>query len=424
MSATEEAGADTTGMKRQVSAGALEHKENGAVEGLEQHLVDSGLLAAFESALLSACAQQISSDDLFAHVAKSINRFGRQWEAGYIDQSRHRRWYRAAQRRRSTLQPHPPDDKDRRAPGERFVRPSLKPRVVDTHGSAIVLQSHMRGYLSRQHQLLRHESATQIQRYARGLRGRKTGHHTRRRRDSATELQRNFRGYLTRKHANKQHNAATQIQSVHRGGRTRAHQQMSQDAAVVIQAYQRGISARRRVQIIIQGDGSSDPVILSGIIDDPSMGPEQHVAAVRIQAYHRGSVSRQRVGRMPSCAVLIQALARGYIIRGAARRAESEAAAKIQALQRGASGRSRVRGLTRSATLIQALARGFLLRWSDTQQAAAKSLQRIFRGHRARAELEAQRAAAIKIQARIRGRQSRKRQRHHGQPMFASKAEI
>ena len=350
-----------------------------AADNYERRLVNSGILAAFESAMMDAASKKVGAGDLMVFLAKQIEQFGRQWNAGYIDKRRFRKGFRAAkdqakeeqeqelEDRQSTFAPTRPEGAKRagtRPPNGRLMmepggnhrdRAATKLQAIQRgrvtrtkashqHTSANHLQRHYRGYSARIQMNNRHEAAVKLQAIHRGraLRIERTQQHV-----SANHLQRHYRGYTIRRNvrekeaiviAERHSDASSKIQALHRGRAARRETEYmrmmnefsGQDnisAAEKVQAMHRGRIARREVEFMKMTQEFS--------------GEDSISAAEKVQAMHRGRIARREVEFMKmtnefsgedniSAAEKVQAMQRGRIAR---REVEEMKLAKLKLLE-------------------------------------------------------------------------------------------
>ena len=134
------------------------------------------------------------------------------------------------------------------------------------------------------------------------------------------------------------------------------------------------------------------------VADMVAAGSEADMAAARIQARVRGSRDRAELAAMGGAAVLIQAQARGRLVRNAILDAEEAdwAATKVQAAFRGHVGRAEF--MARAESRIDELADQRL-----REEQAATAIQAAYHGLRPRRDFAETVAAVVAIQAHARG---------------------
>ena len=200
-----------------------------ATENYEKRLVNSGILAAFESAMMDAASKKVGSGDLLVFLAKQIEQFGRQWNAGYIDKRRFRKGFRTAKElslmqrqqeiedaemersgeERSSFAPMRPEGRKR--PGSRPMNGRIKSANDPNHDAATKLQALHRGRTARVEHDKRQQSAAKLQALHRGRTSRLTSVQQQK---SANHLQRHYRGYVARKELKEKKVVATIRQPV------------------------------------------------------------------------------------------------------------------------------------------------------------------------------------------------------------------
>ena len=365
-----------------------------AADNYERRLVNSGILAAFESAMMDAASKKVGAGDLMVFLAKQIEQFGRQWNAGYIDKRRFRKGFRAAkdqakeeqeqelEDRQSTFAPTRPEGAKRagtRPPNGRLMmepggnhhdRAATKLQAIQRgrvtrtkashqHTSANHLQRHYRGYSARIQMNNRHEAAAKLQAIHRGraLRIERTQQHV-----SANHLQRHYRGYTIRRNvrekeaiviAERHSDASSKIQALHRG--RAARREMEYMRMMNEFSGQDNISAAEKVQAMHRGRAARREVEYMKMMNEFS-GEDSISAAEKVQAMHRGRIARREVEYMKmmnefsgedsiSAAEKVQAMHRGRIARREVEFMKMtnefsgedniSAAEKVQAMQRG-----------------------------------------------------------------------------------------
>ena len=208
--------------------------------------------------------------------------------------------------------------------------------------------------------------------------------------DAVTKIQAGIRGYQTRKHVRGKEVSGYGVQmgnhTAHIGPEAKHLDSLNEheaQAASRIQAGVRGYQARKE-------------------------GKTKAEAATKIQAGVRGYKTRKDVKAKAEAATKIQASIRGYKTRKEIN-AQAEAATKIQAGIRGYKTRKDVKSKADAATKIQAGIRGYKTRKDVKSKAdAATKIQAGIRGYKTRKDINAQNQAATKIQAGIRGYTARK----------------
>ena len=350
-----------------------------AADNYERRLVNSGILAAFESAMMDAASKKVGAGDLMVFLAKQIEQFGRQWNAGYIDKRRFRKGFRAAkdqakeeqeqelEDRQSTFAPTRPEGAKRagtRPPNGRLMmepggnhhdRAATKLQAIQRgrvtrtkashqHTSANHLQRHYRGYSARIQMNNRHEAAAKLQAIHRGraLRIERTQQHV-----SANHLQRHYRGYTIRRNvrekeaiviAERHSDASSKIQALHRG--RAARREMEYMRMMNEFSGQDNISAAEKVQAMHRGRAARREVEYMKMMNEFS-GEDSISAAEKVQAMHRGRIARREVEFMKmtnefsgedniSAAEKVQAMQRGRIAR---REVEEMKLAKLKFLE-------------------------------------------------------------------------------------------
>ena len=231
-------------------------------ENYENRLVSSGILAAFENAMIMAAAKNIAAGDMLVYLAKQIEQYGRQWDAGYIDKRRFRNGYREAR--------------------DAIKLEEERLKSASTHAKAIIP-----------------ERPEGLPRSKQG--GRRTIHENRSNK-SAVTIQSQWRGRKARSHVKHSHNAASKIQAVHRGKVTRTKVRAHRErhiAARHIQRIHRGKSARRKTTRR----------------KDNKVRHQEHSSVSKIQALRRGQVERRELENQKKAATAIQAAHRGKILR-------------------------------------------------------------------------------------------------------------
>jgi len=178
--------------------------------------------------------------------------------------------------------------------------------------------------------------------------------------------------------------AATKIQAQIRGNQVRNQLEQMDSAALMIQSQVRGMQTRARVR---QEQGTLN---------------EKELAATKIQAQVRGIQVRDRLEEMDEAAVRIQSQVRGIQTRGKLQKTEQQdAAIVIQAQVQGIHANSKpkietLNGLGTPEQLDMKLA-------NQTRTFAAAKIQAQVRGMQTRDRIEAMENAAVSIQARARG---------------------
>ena len=211
-----------------------------ATENYEKRLVNSGILAAFESAMMDAASKKVGSGDLLVFLAKQIEQFGRQWNAGYIDKRRFRKGFRTAKElslmqrqqeiedaemersgeERSSFAPMRPEGRKR--PGSRPMNGRIKSANDPNHDAATKLQALHRGRTAR----VEHDKRQQ----------------------SAAKLQALHRGRAARSESNSRHQSAAKLQALHRGRTSRLTSVQQQKSANHLQRHYRGYVARKELK--------------------------------------------------------------------------------------------------------------------------------------------------------------------------------
>jgi hypothetical protein len=327
-----------------------------ATENYEKRLVNSGILAAFESAMMDAASKKVGSGDLLVFLAKQIEQFGRQWNAGYIDKRRFRKGFRTAKElslmqrqqeiedaemersgeERSSFAPMRPEGRKR--PGSRPMNGRIKSANDPNHDAATKLQALHRGRTAR----VEHDKRQQ----------------------SAAKLQALHRGRAARSESNSRHQSAAKLQALHRGRAARYESNSRHQSAAKLQALHRGRAARYESN-------------------------SRHQSAAKLQALHRGRAARYESN------------------------SRHQSAAKLQALHRGRAARYESNSRHQSAAKLQALHRGRISRLTSVQQQkSANHLQRHYRGYVARKELKEK-----KVVATIRQPVVSERDMHVGSPV-------
>jgi hypothetical protein len=253
-----------------------------ATENYEKRLVNSGILAAFESAMMDAASKKVGSGDLLVFLAKQIEQFGRQWNAGYIDKRRFRKGFRTAKElslmqrqqeiedaemersgeERSSFAPMRPEGRKR--PGSRPMNGRIKSANDPNHDAATKLQALHRGRTAR----VEHDKRQQ----------------------SAAKLQALHRGRAARSESNSRHQSAAKLQALHRGRAARYESNSRHQSAAKLQALHRGRAARYESN-------------------------SRHQSAAKLQALHRGRISRLTSVQQQKSANHLQRHYRGYVAR-------------------------------------------------------------------------------------------------------------
>ena len=438
-----------------------------AADNYERRLVNSGILAAFESAMMDAASKKVGAGDLMVFLAKQIEQFGRQWNAGYIDKRRFRKGFRAAkdqakeeqeqelEDRQSTFAPTRPEGAKRagtRPPNGRLMmepggnhhdRAATKLQAIQRgrvtrtkashqHTSANHLQRHYRGYSARIQMNNRHEAAAKLQAIHRGraLRIERTQQHV-----SANHLQRHYRGYTIRRNvrekeaiviAERHSDASSKIQALHRG--RAARREMEYMRMMNEFSGQDNISAAEKVQAMHRGRAARREVEYMKMMNEFS-GEDSISAAEKVQAMHRGRIARREVEYMKmmnefsgedsvSAAEKVQAMHRGRIARREVEYMKMmnefsgedsiSAAEKVQAMHRGRIARREVEFMKMTQEFS-----------GEDSISAAEKVQAMHRGRIARREVEFMKmtnefsgedniSAAEKVQAMQRGRIARR----------------
>jgi hypothetical protein len=230
-----------------------------ATENYEKRLVNSGILAAFESAMMDAASKKVGSGDLLVFLAKQIEQFGRQWNAGYIDKRRFRKGFRTAKElslmqrqqeiedaemersgeERSSFAPMRPEGRKR--PGSRPMNGRIKSANDPNHDAATKLQALHRGRTARVEHDKRQQSAAKLQALHRGRAAR---YESNSRHQSAAKLQALHRGRAARYESNSRHQSAAKLQALHRGRAARYESNSRHQSAAKLQALHRGRISR------------------------------------------------------------------------------------------------------------------------------------------------------------------------------------
>ena len=234
-----------------------------ATENYEKRLVNSGILAAFESAMMDAASKKVGSGDLLVFLAKQIEQFGRQWNAGYIDKRRFRKGFRTAKElslmqrqqeiedaemersgeERSSFAPMRPEGRKR--PGSRPMNGRIKSANDPNHDAATKLQALHRGRTARVEHDKRQQSAAKLQALHRGRAAR---YERNSRHQSAAKLQALHRGRAARYESNSRHQSAAKLQALHRGRTSRLTSVQQQKSANHLQRHYRGYVARKELK--------------------------------------------------------------------------------------------------------------------------------------------------------------------------------
>ena len=234
-----------------------------ATENYEKRLVNSGILAAFESAMMDAASKKVGSGDLLVFLAKQIEQFGRQWNAGYIDKRRFRKGFRTAKElslmqrqqeiedaemersgeERSSFAPMRPEGRKR--PGSRPMNGRIKSANDPNHDAATKLQALHRGRTARVEHDKRQQSAAKLQALHRGRAARSESNS---RHQSAAKLQALHRGRAARYESNSRHQSAAKLQALHRGRTSRLTSVQQQKSANHLQRHYRGYVARKELK--------------------------------------------------------------------------------------------------------------------------------------------------------------------------------
>ena len=416
-----------------------------AADNYERRLVNSGILAAFESAMMDAASKKVGAGDLMVFLAKQIEQFGRQWNAGYIDKRRFRKGFRAAkdqakeeqeqelEDRQSTFAPTRPEGAKRagtRPPNGRLMmepggnhhdRAATKLQAIQRgrvtrtkashqHTSANHLQRHYRGYSARIQMNNRHEAAAKLQAIHRGraLRIERTQQHV-----SANHLQRHYRGYTIRRNvrekeaiviAERHSDASSKIQALHRG--RAARREMEYMRMMNEFSGQDNISAAEKVQAMHRGRAARREVEYMKMMNEFS-GEDSISAAEKVQAMHRGRIARREVEYMKmmnefsgedsiSAAEKVQAMHRGRIARREVEFMKMtqefsgedsiSAAEKVQAMHRGRIARREVEFMKMTNEFS-----------GEDNISAAEKVQAMQRGRIARREVEEMKLAKLKF---------------------------
>ena len=416
-----------------------------AADNYERRLVNSGILAAFESAMMDAASKKVGAGDLMVFLAKQIEQFGRQWNAGYIDKRRFRKGFRAAkdqakeeqeqelEDRQSTFAPTRPEGAKRagtRPPNGRLMmepggnhhdRAATKLQAIQRgrvtrtkashqHTSANHLQRHYRGYSARIQMNNRHEAAAKLQAIHRGraLRIERTQQHV-----SANHLQRHYRGYTIRRNvrekeaiviAERHSDASSKIQALHRG--RAARREMEYMRMMNEFSGQDNISAAEKVQAMHRGRAARREVEYMKMMNEFS-GEDSISAAEKVQAMHRGRIARREVEYMKmmnefsgedsiSAAEKVQAMHRGRIARREVEYMKMmnefsgedsiSAAEKVQAMHRGRIARREVEFMKMTNEFS-----------GEDNISAAEKVQAMQRGRIARREVEEMKLAKLKF---------------------------
>ena len=224
--------------------------------------------------MMDAASKKVGAGDLMVFLAKQIEQFGRQWNAGYIDKRRFRKGFRAAKemakeeeelelQQQQQQQQQQLNNNSKYAPTrpEGYKRPGNRPA-----NGRLVMEP-----VGPHHD----RAATKLQAIQRGRFARTHGW---RKQESAKELQRHYRGYLTRKQTKRKHNGATRLQALQRGKSSRRKNQMKQQSAQHIQRHYRGYSTRREIR-------EREAVTMA----------EKSLSAQKLQSLHRGRAARRQV---------------------------------------------------------------------------------------------------------------------------------
>ena len=348
--------------------------QEAAEDQMVEVLAESGIIFAYESALLAAARNKhLKSIDLIEFVAKQIESFGRQWTAGYINKERYLSPTRRRTRDTFPDDEHSEEQSEFESGGIAINQEEWEGDITEAWPSPMSPSS----YEGRQS-----EKSGQDEDDAERL--------------AATKIEAVARGRQDRKRVQElkeQRKAAIKIEAVARGrqDRKRVEEMKEQrEAAVKIEAVARGRKDRRRVEVM----------------------RKENEAAIKIEAVARGRKDRKRVHDLKRSKAAIEEVGedQGTNEEAENKRREEEDAEKKR-LEKDAE-EKRVEEDAEKKRLEKDAEE----ETDKKKNESATKIAAVSRGHKDRALLKQKHDSATKIQALARGRSTRKEHHKHLQP--------
>ncbi|XP_035032890.2 abnormal spindle-like microcephaly-associated protein [Hippoglossus stenolepis] len=274
----------------------------------------------------------------------------------------------------------------------RVARESVKKQQK----AAAVIQTAFRRYAAQRRYLaLRKAAAVIQQKYRAAVLARETMKDFKALKNAALVVQAHWRGRADRKRIEKRHKCAAVVQAYYRRHKARAEYRSKKAAAVIIQRHYRAYVAgkeMRKSYLCTQAACVTLQAAFRGVRVRTQL-KKQHQAATVIQASVRMFICRKRYVLLQSASIIIQS--------------------RYRALMLGRTERNEYRQLKQAAVKIQAVYRGFRVRGElKKRHHAARAIQAQFRMCRMRMAYLAAKCAAFIIQERYRAKRLRDREFH------------